>query len=150
MFSPSSLDRSSGHSDEHLRKSSKCSREQDTNCWEAGTPSCQILLFYGILFRKLPLISGSGIAPGGSAIKIEQETSAAASGCFVLLERAHVLLGTEPGRWILLPMFGKERGAFLQDAPVNSSTRFPHNLPQLPGQAWRAASAFPDPAPRPA
>lgn len=44
-------------------------QKQGTNCWAEGTPSCQILLFYGILFRKLPLISGSGTALGGKGQK---------------------------------------------------------------------------------
>lgn len=97
--------------------------KRGTNGQAEQTRSCQTSLFYGILFRKLLLISGTGIPR--EVPKIEQETSAAASGYFVSLEKAPTLRG--PGAWKMVPAAHVWEGArsFLQDAPVNTQQSLP-------------------------
>lgn len=82
--------------------------------------------------------------------KIEQETPAAASGYFVLLERAYALLGTRalktvPAAHLWEGARSLSSGCACQHAALASQK----NLSQLPNRAWTPASAFPDTAPRP-
>lgn len=123
--------------------------KRGTNGQAEQTWSCQTSLFYGILFRKLLLISGTGIPR--EVPKIEQETSAAASGYFVSLEKAPTLRG--PGAWKMVPaahvwegVRSFSSGCACQHAALASQKE---NLSQLPNRAWPPASAVPDPAPRP-